>query len=80
MKIYLLKIYVYDVSSHDLIDVKVIPCLSPELANREMIKHNFDISIENELVPENHDGYDGWEIIDFEDTGYEIEEIDVIEE
>ena len=80
MKIYLLKIYVYDVSSYNLINVKVIPCLSPELANREMIKHNFDISIENELVPENYDGYDGWEIIDFEDTGYEIEEVDVIEE
>jgi len=80
MKIYLLKIGEYDLSSFDLVDIKCIACTSKDLAEREMVKHNFDLAIDNGLVDEDHEGFDGWKMIDFENYSYEIEKIEVIED
>lgn len=86
MKIYLLKIYNYDSLSSEsfyltyLKSVDTIPCMNEEFAKREMIKHNFDMAFEKGWVPEDHNGYDGWEMIDFDNTSYVIEEVDMIEE
>jgi hypothetical protein len=44
-----------------------------------MVKHNFEIAIENGDVDEN-EGYDNWEMIDYDSTSYEIEELEVIED
>ena len=80
MKIYLLKIGEYDLSSFDLVDVKCIACTSKDLAERERLKHNFDLAIDNGLVDEEYEGFDGWKMIDFENYSYEIEELEVIED
>jgi hypothetical protein len=80
MKIYLLKIYKYDPSSLDLVDVKCIACTSKDLAKRERLKHNFDLAIDNELVDEDHEGFDGWKMINFENYSYEIEKLEVVED
>ncbi len=80
MKVYLLKIWVYDPSSFDLNNVECSVYKSKDLAEREMVKHNFDLAIENGLVDEEHKGFDGWEIIKFDNYSYEIEELEVIEE
>jgi hypothetical protein len=80
MKIYLLKIWQYDSSSFDLNNVKYIACKSKDLAEREMVKHNFDLAIDNGLVDEDHEGFDGWEMISFNNYSYEIEELEVIED
>jgi len=79
MKIYLLKIWQYDPSSFDLNNVTCLAFKSRDLAEREMVKHNFEIAIENGDVDEN-EGYDNWEMIDYDSTSYEIEELEIIED
>lgn len=79
MKIYLLKIWNYDPSSFDLNNVTCLAFKSKDLAEREMVKHNFEIAIDNGDVDEN-EGYDNWEMIDYESYSYEIEELEVIED
>ena len=78
MKICLLKIWSYDPSSFDVNNVNCSVYSSKDLAEREMVKHNFEIAFENGDVDE-FEGYDGWEMIDYENYSYEIEELEVIE-
>lgn len=79
MKIYLLKIWVYDPSSLDLNECYCSAYKAKDLAKREMVKHNFEIAIENGDV-DGDEGYDNWEMIDYECYKYEIEEMEVIED
>ena len=78
MKVYLLKIWSYDPSSFELNNLECSVYSSKDLAEREMVKHNFNIAIENGDV-DGFEGYDGWEMIDYESYSYEIEELEVIE-
>ena len=79
MKIYLLKIWNYDPSSFDLNNVECSVYKSKDLAEGEMVKHNYQIAFENDDVPEGVEGYDGWGMIDYDNYGYEIEELEIVE-
>ena len=79
MKIYLLKIYHYDPSSFVMVGVACSAFKSKDLAEREMVRHNFGVAIDNGDV-DGHEGYDGWEMIDYDNYSYEIEELEVIED
>lgn len=79
MKIYLLKIWNYDPSSFDLNNVTCSAYKSKDLAEREMVKHNFEKAIDNGDV-DGFEGYDGWEMIDYDSCSYEIEELEVFED
>ena len=79
MKIYLLKIWHYDPSSFDVNNVTCLACKSKDLAEGEMVKHNFEIAIDNGDV-DGFEGYDGWEMIDYDNYSYEIEELEIIED
>ena len=75
MKIYLLKIWVYDPSSLELDNCICSAYKTKELAEQEMLKHNFQTAYDNYDA----ETFEGFEMIDYENYKYEIEEIEVIE-
>jgi len=71
-----LKIYEYDCSSFELLDVKVIKCNNEEECELEIIKHHYDIEWCNwntELNLEQYiEKYKVSDLVFYENYGYEI--------
>jgi hypothetical protein len=77
MKIYLLKIWVFDPSSFDVNECYCSAYKTKELAEQEMLKHNFQVAYDNCDVE--WCDWKGFEMMDYECYKYEIEELEVVE-